>query len=161
MGAATRFVLAKAGLSCFSPTEGNLGDHSIELHVVMSPPRSGNAMKALLHFLLLVSLLMGLVTQGSALGAEPCPMERVEASMAGMEDCCPQSGPGDHQGPPCSEMALACQAMAGCATMGVPTRGATTGEVALESDEPRFGTGASTLIGWAVPPDTHPPARLG
>lgn len=119
-------------------------------------------MRALFHALLLVGVLIGLATQGAALAAEPCPMEHTQSSaMAGMEDCCPQDGPSSHDGAPCSDMTLACLAMAGCATLGALDPDGPSDLATQKPGAPQFWGMATALRGRTIPPDTHPPARLG
>ena len=118
-------------------------------------------MRALLHLLLLVGVLIGLATQGAALAAEPCPMEQMQSSaMAGMDDCCPeQDGPHRH-GIPCGDMTFACMAMAGCATLAALETHGVEGSVHA-TGAPQVWQMATALRGRTIPPDTHPPARLG
>ena len=119
-------------------------------------------MRALLHILLLVGVLIGLATQGVALAAEPCPMEHFQSSaMDGMEDCCPEDGRASHDGAPCNDMTLACLAMVGCATLGAVASSGMTGVAGQRSGSPQFWGMATILHGRTIPPDTHPPARLG
>ncbi len=128
----------------------------------MMPQVILKAMRALFHILLLVGVLFGLATQGVALAAEPCPMEQAQSSaMAGMEDCCPQDGPSSHDGAPCSDMTLACLAMAGCATLGALDLDGTSELAVQKLGAPQFWMMATALYGRTIPPDTHPPARLG
>lgn len=115
-----------------------------------------------MHALLLVGVLIGLATQGVALAAEPCPMEQAQSStMAGMEDCCPEDGPSSHDGAPCSEMTLACVTMAGCANLGALGSDAMTGLDPQGLGATQFWILSAALHGRTIPPDTHPPARLG
>ena len=119
-------------------------------------------MRLLLHALLLIGVLFGLATQGVARAAEPCPMEHAQSSaMAGMEDCCPEDEPSSHDGAPCNEMTLACLAMTACATLGALDSFATTGLAPLGPGALPFWTLAASLRGRTVPPEIHPPARLG
>ena len=119
-------------------------------------------MRVLFHVLLLVGVLIGLATPGVALAAEPCPMERASSSaMAGMEDCCPQDGSSSHDGAPCSDMTLACLAMAGCATSSALDPDGTRDLAIQKLGVPQFWGMAIALRGRTIPPDTHPPARLG
>ena len=128
----------------------------------MMPQVILKAMRALFHILLLVGVLFGLATQGVALAAEPCTMEQAQSSaMAGMEDCCPQDGPSSHDGAPCSDMTLACLAMAGCATLCALHPDGVTGVAGQGSGAQQFWMMAIMLHGWSVPPDTHPPTRFG
>ena len=119
-------------------------------------------MRVLFHALLLICVLIGLATQGVALAAEPCPMEHAQTSaMADMEDCCPEDEPSSHDGVPCNEMTLACLAMSACATLGALDTDAMTGLAPRGPGAPQFWGFAATLHGRTIPPDTHPPARLG
>lgn len=119
-------------------------------------------MKALFRALLLVGILMGLATQGVARAAQPCPMELTQSSaMAGMEECCPDATPKSHDGAPCEHITLACLSMVGCATLGAFENDALPKLAAHGLDAPQFWAIATTLRGRTVPPDTHPPARLG
>lgn len=117
-------------------------------------------MKALVHLLLLVGVLFGLATQGVALAAEPCPMEQTQSSaMVGMEDCCPEQDRTHHQSAPCGDMTFACMATAGCATLAsLDTDG---GDWSHASAAQQFWERPSALYGRTIPPDTHPPTRLG
>ena len=119
-------------------------------------------MKALVHLLLLFGVLIGLATQDVARAAESCPMEQAQTSaMAGMEGCCPHDEPTGHDGAPCKDMTLACLPMAGCATLGAFDPAELIGVTAQGPSVPQFWVMATTLHGWSVPPDIHPPARLG
>ena len=119
-------------------------------------------MRTLVHALLLFGVLFGLATQGMARAAEPCPMEHAQSSaMAGMEDCCPEDGPSSHDGVPCNEMTLACLAMTACVTLGALDSDAMTGLAPQGVGAPQFWILAAALHGRTVPPETHPPARLG
>lgn len=118
-------------------------------------------MRAVLHFLLLFSLLFGLAAEGAALAAEPCPMEHAQSSaMAGMDDCCPEDGPANHDGSPCEEITLACLAMTGCATMGALESEKIGSSIPSGHGAPLFWMLEPSLHGRTIPPDTHPPARL-
>ena len=117
-------------------------------------------MRALLHLLLLVGVLVGLAGQGVALAAEPCPMELAQsADMAGM-DCCPEQDRAHHHSVPCGEMTFACMAMAGCATLAALEANGAEGSI-HSSGAPQFWQMATALRGRTIPPDTHPPAGLG
>lgn len=121
-------------------------------------------MSALFHVLMLVGILIGLATQGVARAAEPCPIEHVQftvIAMAGMENCCPADGHKSHEGTPCGEMALACQAMPGCAALGTLDAAAMTDLASQGLGEPQFWILAPALHGRATPPEIHPPALLG
>ena len=119
-------------------------------------------MRTLFHLLLLFGVLIGLATQGVARAAEPCPIAQGPTSaMAGMEDCCPHNEPTGHDSAPCTDMTLACLAMAGCATMGALDPAEVTGVSAQGRSVARFWVMATTLHGRSVPPNIHPPARLG
>ena len=119
-------------------------------------------MRTLFHALLLVGVLLGLAAPAMALAAEPCPMEHAQSSaMAGMEDCCPEDEPSSHDGVPCNEMTLACLAMTACATLGALDTDAMTGLAPRGPGAPQFWGFAAALHGRTIPPDTHPPARLG
>ena len=119
-------------------------------------------MRALFHALLLVGVLLGLAAPAMARAGEPCPMEHAQSSaMAGMEDCCPEDEPSSHDGVACNEMTLACLAMTACATLGALDSAATTGLGSRELGSPQFWTLAASLHGRTIPPETHPPARLG
>ncbi len=118
-------------------------------------------MKAVLHFLLLFSVLLGLAAEGAALAAEPCPMEHTQSSaMAGMDDCCTEDGPANHDGASCKEMTLACLAMTGCATLAALESERIGGSIPHGHGAPLFWMLAPALHGRTIPPDTHPPARL-
>ena len=117
-------------------------------------------MRALLHVLLLIGVLIGLATQGVALAAEPCPMEQAQSSaMAGM-DCCPEQERSHHHSVPCGDMTVACTAIVGCATLAALETQVADGSVHA-SGAPQFWQMATALRGRTIPPDTHPPARLG
>ena len=119
-------------------------------------------MRTLLHTLLLVGILLGLATPSMARAAEPCPMEHAQATaMAGMEDCCPEDSPSSHDGVPCNEMTLACLAMTACATLGALDSEAMAGLAPQALGALQFWTLAASLHGRTIPPETHPPARLG
>ena len=119
-------------------------------------------MRVLFHALLLIAVLIGLATQGVARAAESCPMEHAQSSvMTGMEDCCPEDEPKNHDGGPCNEMSLACLAMTSCATLGALDFHAGTGLVSQGLGALKFWTLAASLHGRTIPPETHPPARLG
>lgn len=118
-------------------------------------------MRALLHVLLVVGVLIGLATQGVALAAERCPMEHAQSSEMGGMDCCPQDGPSSHDGAPCSDMTLACLALAGCATLSALYPNGPSDLATQRLGAPQFWRMATTLRGRTIPPDTHPPARLG
>lgn len=117
-------------------------------------------MRALVHLLLLVGVLIGLVTQDVALAAEPCPMEQAQSTaMAGMEDCCPEQDRTHHHSAPCGDMTFACMAMAGCATLA--SLDADSGGWIHATAAQQFWQRATALHGRTIPPETHPPARLG
>lgn len=119
-------------------------------------------MKALFHALLLIGALIGLATQGVARAAEPCPMKVAHSSvMVGMEGCCPEGEPRKHNGAPCDEMSLACLAMTSCATLGALDLDALAGLPGQEPGTSQFWMLLAALHGRTVPPDIHPPARLG
>ena len=119
-------------------------------------------MKALFYVLLLVGALLGFATQGVAVAAEPCPMEHAQSSaMAGMEDCCPDDAPSGHDGAPCKGLMLSCLAMAGCATLGAVNSAGVANAAGQGSGAPQFWMMTTALRGRTIPPDTHPPARLG
>lgn len=117
-------------------------------------------MRAVLHALLLIGVLIGLATQGAALAAEPCPMEHAQSSEMGAMDCCPEDGSSSHSGAPCSDMTLACLVTTGCATLSVLQPNEPGDLAAHRPGGAQFWQSAAILRGRTIPPDTHPPARL-
>lgn len=83
-----------------------------------------------------------------------------KSAMAGMDDCCADEAPGDHDAGRCNEM-LACLALSAGVNLATLERQPNTGAFAVWPGTAPFAMTAPTLHGRSIRPETHPPAILG
>ena len=112
---------------------------------------------------LLFGVVIGLSGQAAAEPATPCSdmvMAR-PAAMVGMADCCTDEGKSGKDSAPCKDMAAACLAMAGCATVALHGGADLPLGAGVGEDHSWFHQKIPVLYGRSIPPDPYPPSRLG
>ena len=83
------------------------------------------------------------------------------AGMSGMADCCDDVSHSGKDSTPCKDMAAACAAMANCAAVGLANGGDLPLRRDFASERSWASRTASVLVGRSIPPEPHPPSRLG
>ena len=112
---------------------------------------------------LLFGVVIGLSGQAAAEPATSCldmAMAR-PAAMVGMADCCTDEGKSGKDSAPCKDMAAACLAMAGCATVALHGGTDLPLGAGVGDDHSWFHQKIPVLYGRSIPPDPYPPSRLG
>ena len=112
---------------------------------------------------LLFGVVIGLSGEAAAEPATPCS-EMVMArpvAMVGMADCRTIEGKSGKDGAPCKDMAAACLAMAGCATVALHGGADLPLGAAAGEGYSWFRQKIPVLYGRSIPPDPYPPSRLG
>lgn len=120
-------------------------------------------MTRLLHIGLLLTALMGLIGQSTAMAMAPSAVaphgRTATTAMAGM-DCAGMSSPRAPGQPPCKKVTLQCIAVMGCSPLSF-TDPFTRSIVMLEADKPMMAVGPMVhLSGRNYGPEPEPPSFL-
>ena len=112
---------------------------------------------------LLFGVVIGLSGQAAAEPVAPCSdmVMAQPATMVGMADCCPDEGNSGKDSAPCKDMAAACLAMAGCATVALHGGADLPLGAAAGDDYSWFRQEIPVLYGRSIPPDPYPPSCFG
>lgn len=133
------------------------------IDLAFAPQHLMRVLRSIFFIVLLFGVVGGLSGRAAAEPATPCSdMIMVPpAAMTGMADCCPDEGKSDQHNAPCKDLAAACLAMAGCATVALH-EGADLPLGAVPGTEHSwFRQNIQVLYGRSIPPDPYPPSRLG
>ena len=132
------------------------------IDLAFAPKHLAVVLRSLFLIALVLGAIIGLSGQAIAGTAVRCGHMAMEepAGMSGMADCCPDEDKSAKDNAPCEDMAAACLAMAGCATIALHDGDQLSLRTVAANDYSWFGQNLPVLYGRTIPPDPYPPTRL-